>query len=642
MCASSSQVDSISAGRNGVQRRIRFMAKAYRGSGTESTGAGASSSSSGLGPGKRTLVETIQRRADESRGGGATGHAGSGSSTGAGAALPATVQTKMGNAFNFDFSGVRAHEGGQAQAMGALAYTQGSQVHFAPGQYQPDTARGQELLGHELAHVVQQSEGRVAATTQLKGVGINDDSGLEREADDWGARAARGESVGRGGAAGAAIGGSDAPVQRFKDYATAGEEDSKKQKHWANATALRVADDGTAAIARASIAGSQEMYVQGSRLSGINGDLKTAHAPFKLVKSSGSVTGAIPGDLEQPAAMLDRVKPVDAADPTKDKTIPDDCGNAARTVTGAVADGKSLHAGYNDKAGKHATTAYTDPEMMKYEIMVNHFGDKIPKATTVLAEVGAAITKSTALANQVEPHVADFAKLREAVEKASAAAQAIVKEFDTLKAAHDLKVKAIESSGDSDKDDQKKNAEQTFADAKKAIQARFAVAKQAYDDADKQWQAFLDKDVSGKKLRDVIKEYVAADKVRTDLIAEIMGPYQGMKTSEQEAFDEKAGINRYANPGVGEAYTISSGGPPKSSRSTWNFHWGGVIFKSTTGSDNITMENYAGNQTDEWYFQMYGVPTKGNARTGQTFQEQHRDVHAQHGTTPTTLSTEKS
>jgi hypothetical protein len=618
------------------------MARAYRGTDTEGTGAGTRSSSSGLVPGKRTLVETIQRQADESREDRAAGHAGNGGSVGAGTALPAVVQAKMGNAFNFDFSGVHVHEGGQAQAMGALAYTQGSQVHFAPGQYQPGEARGQELLGHELAHVVQQSEGRVAATTQLKGVGLNDDSALEREADDWGARAARGESVGRGGAAGAAVGGGDAPVQRFKDLTTAGEEDSKKQKHWANATALRVADDGTAAIARASIAGSQEMYVLSSRLSGINGDLKTAHAPLKLVKSSGSVSGAIPGDLEQPAATLDRVKPVDAADPTKNKTIPDDCGNAARTVTGTSADGKSLHAGYTDKAGKHAKTTYADPEMMKYEIMVNHFGHKIPKATTVLAEIEAAITKSTALGKQVEPYAADFTKLREAVEKAATAAQAIVKEFDTLKVAHDLKVKAIESSGDSDKDDQKKKAEQAFADAKKAIQARFAVAKKAYDDADKKWQTFLDQDVSGKKLRDVITQYVAADKVHTDLIAEIMGPYQAISTSDQESFDEKVGINRYANPGVGEAYTISSGGPPKSSRSTWNFHWGGVIFKSTTGSDNITMENYAGNQTDEWYFQMYGVPTKGNARTGQTFQEQHRDVHAQHGTTPTTLSTEKS
>jgi len=51
-------------------------------------------------------------------------------------------------------------------SLGAQAYTQGTDIHFAPGQYQPSSQGGQELLGHELAHVVQQADGRVKATTQ--------------------------------------------------------------------------------------------------------------------------------------------------------------------------------------------------------------------------------------------------------------------------------------------------------------------------------------------------------------------------------------------------------------------------------------------------------------------------------------------
>ncbi len=117
----------------------------------------------------------------------------------AGAPLPAGVQTKMDAAFDFDFSNVRVHEGGAASEIGALAYTQGSDVHFGPGQYQPHSQSGQELLGHELAHVVQQAEGRVQATTQAKGVDINADEALEREADEMGAAAARGELVQRSG-----------------------------------------------------------------------------------------------------------------------------------------------------------------------------------------------------------------------------------------------------------------------------------------------------------------------------------------------------------------------------------------------------------------------------------------------------------
>ena len=117
---------------------------------------------------------------------------------GSGQAMPENVQAKMEHAFGSDFSGVRIHEGPQATAMGALAYTQGTDIHFAPGQYAPGSQRGQELLGHELTHVVQQSQGRVQATTQAKGVGINDDPGLEQEADEMGARTARGKAAAPG------------------------------------------------------------------------------------------------------------------------------------------------------------------------------------------------------------------------------------------------------------------------------------------------------------------------------------------------------------------------------------------------------------------------------------------------------------
>jgi hypothetical protein len=147
-------------------------------------------------PGKRTLTEAIQCKAGAPSPRAAEPPP---AASGSGAPLPAQVQHKMEGAFGFDFSSVRVHEGERAGALGAQAYTQGDQLHFAPGKYDPASAGGQALIGHELAHVVQQSEGRVAATTQYKGVAVNDDAGLEHEADDWGERAARGESVGRGG-----------------------------------------------------------------------------------------------------------------------------------------------------------------------------------------------------------------------------------------------------------------------------------------------------------------------------------------------------------------------------------------------------------------------------------------------------------
>lgn len=90
----------------------------------------------------------------------------------------------MESAFGADFSSVRVHEGHQATMAGARAYTQGDAIYFAPGAFDVGSSAGRELLGHELAHVVQQRAGRVI------GANINDNAALEREADRWGAAAA--------------------------------------------------------------------------------------------------------------------------------------------------------------------------------------------------------------------------------------------------------------------------------------------------------------------------------------------------------------------------------------------------------------------------------------------------------------------
>jgi hypothetical protein len=124
-------------------------------------------------------------------------------------AEPAAPGARTESRFAYDFSRVRTHtvapetgptiqpaielpevrvhtDSQKALRIGAQAYAEGSDVHFAPGQFRPNTAAGQQLIGHELAHVVQQQQGRVAPTTQVEGVAVNDDPGLEREADSWG------------------------------------------------------------------------------------------------------------------------------------------------------------------------------------------------------------------------------------------------------------------------------------------------------------------------------------------------------------------------------------------------------------------------------------------------------------------------
>jgi hypothetical protein len=63
----------------------------------------------------------------------------------------------METRFQHDFARVRIHTDPDARTRQALAYTQGTQIAFAPGEYRPETARGRALLTHELAHVVQQA-----------------------------------------------------------------------------------------------------------------------------------------------------------------------------------------------------------------------------------------------------------------------------------------------------------------------------------------------------------------------------------------------------------------------------------------------------------------------------------------------------
>jgi len=117
--------------------------------------------------------------------------------------LPGWIKAGTERLSGFAMDDVRVHRNSVEPArIGALAFTKGSDIHVAPGQ--------ERHLPHEAWHVVQQKQGRVRATTQLKGVAVNEDAALEREADRMGEAAARGETAAParaegGGPAGAAI-----------------------------------------------------------------------------------------------------------------------------------------------------------------------------------------------------------------------------------------------------------------------------------------------------------------------------------------------------------------------------------------------------------------------------------------------------
>jgi hypothetical protein len=99
--------------------------------------------------------------------------------------MPDQLKAGIESLSGMDMSDVRVHVNSNKPAqLNALAYAQGNDIHLSSGQ--------EQHLPHEAWHVVQQKLGRVRPTVQAKGVGINDDPGLEQEADRMGKNAARG------------------------------------------------------------------------------------------------------------------------------------------------------------------------------------------------------------------------------------------------------------------------------------------------------------------------------------------------------------------------------------------------------------------------------------------------------------------
>ncbi|WP_440948562.1 eCIS core domain-containing protein [Methanosarcina sp. T3] len=93
--------------------------------------------------------------------------------------MPDNLKNGMEYLSGIDMSDVKVHYNSSKPAhLGALAYTQGTDIHVAPGQ--------ERHLPHEAWHVVQQKQGRVRPTVQLKGMMVNDEVELEREADVMG------------------------------------------------------------------------------------------------------------------------------------------------------------------------------------------------------------------------------------------------------------------------------------------------------------------------------------------------------------------------------------------------------------------------------------------------------------------------
>ena len=98
--------------------------------------------------------------------------------------MPDQLKAGIEQLSGFDLSAVRVrYNSAKPAALGALAYARGTDIEIGPRQ--------ERHLAHEAWHVVQQMQGRVRPAVRFKGVALNDDDDLEREADLMAERATR-------------------------------------------------------------------------------------------------------------------------------------------------------------------------------------------------------------------------------------------------------------------------------------------------------------------------------------------------------------------------------------------------------------------------------------------------------------------
>ena len=96
--------------------------------------------------------------------------------------MPDNLKAGIESLSGFSMDDVRVHYNSSKPAtVQALAYTQGTDIHVAPGQ--------EKYLPHEAWHVAQQMAGRVSPTTNINGMPVNDNAALEHEADVMGEKA---------------------------------------------------------------------------------------------------------------------------------------------------------------------------------------------------------------------------------------------------------------------------------------------------------------------------------------------------------------------------------------------------------------------------------------------------------------------
>jgi hypothetical protein len=223
------------------------------------------------------------------------------SQRGGGKAIDESVRKPIEQAFGADFSGVKIHTDSQADVLNrslhSRAFTTGQDVFFKQGEYNPQSRAGQELLAHELTHVVQQTGSHVQAKSQAKS--------LVRRSPQPQANV----------------------IQRYvvKPIAELGGN-------------YRVSDDGKMVVQDSSAgSGAKEFYAHPSVISASNSQLTSINSGFRLVQKSETIEVKIPHQIiHNKTQTLHRAIPKNVVDNSEGNAMEtyEDCGTQAGMVMG--------------------------------------------------------------------------------------------------------------------------------------------------------------------------------------------------------------------------------------------------------------------------------------------------------------------
>lgn len=493
--------------------------------------------------------------------------------------LPDTLKSGIENLSGYAMDDVKVHYNSPKPAqLQAHAYAQGNQIHLASGQ--------EKHLAHEAWHVVQQKQGRVQPTRQLKEkVNINDDEALEREADAMGAKALQAKSKDPQSHLKETTNFSNVVARYVNLNQVAELRTTGIFKGAANlfpdTNDLLISDDGTAAAGKR---GDKLLYATNARKGEANHALAAAHSPIRLNKASTAKEITLPGGAPFNGSKLTKYEPqwiAKAEEPEKHQQhsgklteLPTGCNVAALSVTGKA----SLTLGYDavDAKGIQA-------EFQRLDALAMVKGLDVQKTTTIKERMTAyleAKMKLRAIHEAYKKSRPDAPEAKIKVNLVNFDFNAVSGNFNTVSS-----------------DSPSYNREELLE--------RFDYYKDSRD----HWQKSL------------------ANQEKT------------FHLDSEHAPERKAsGMDEQVDPNYGEAYSIVGGGD----KFRWNYHWAGVILKTDT--DNVTLENHAGvGRRDGWDIRMYGRPrppllvggAKRDPKANQSFHESWKDDGF--GDNPTTL-----